>query len=380
VTTRRAWTGVVLLTATAVIAGCSSQPASGPSPATSPPTASPPVTSASSTATAPGTVTSYTPGDIAFDANGQLFTADCFGGYVLRLDTSGRATIYAGTGRSSTAGSIPDENAPRTEEELDCPAGIMFQPSGVFLVVAHADNRIVAIQPDGTVRTVVGNGPPGTASDDGNLAGDGGPAVKATLQEPTEIVLGRSGDYYFSDRDNHAVRRVDRNGVITTVAGTGDPGYSGDGGPARKAQVSRPGSLVVTPDGVLFFTDGDGTYLRKVDTKGVISTIAGEGTARRIGPQVLALDPAGQLVVSDVSSVRRLSANGTVTTIAGKPDPAAQGNETCTGIGGPATNAVITPVGLAYGPGGALFIATNTCGVLRLGPDGILTQYIPAPA
>jgi serine/threonine-protein kinase len=359
----------------ALVAGCSSPTAGGPPPATLPP-----VTSASTTPTTPGTVTSYTPGDLAFDAAGQLFTADCFGGYVLRLEPSGQATIYAGTGRSVYGGSVPVENAHRTEVELDCPAGLMFQPSGVFLVVAHADNRIVAIHTDGTVHTVVGNGPPGTASDDGTLAGDGGPAVKATLQEPTEIVRGRSGDYYFSDRDNHAVRRVDRNGVITTVAGTGDPGYSGDGGPATKAKVSRPGSLVVTPDGVLYFTDGDGTYLRKVDTKGIVSTIAGEGTAHPIGPQTLALDVAGHLVVGDTSSVRRLSPGGTLTTIAGQPNPAAQGDEKCSGIGGPATQAVITPVGLAYGPGGALYIATNTCGVLRLGSDGLLTQYIPAPA
>jgi sugar lactone lactonase YvrE len=375
-TTRdRPWIGVAIVASMVLLAGCASRNATGPPPATSPT-----VTGTASTATTEGTVSAYTPGPIAFDAAGQLFTTDCFGGYVLRLDTSGRATIYAGNGRSSVMGSVPAPNTPRTEVELDCPAGLAFEPSGVLLVVAHADNRIVAIQPDGTVRTVVGDGPPGTASDDGTLAGDGGPAVKATLQEPTELVLGHSGDFYFADRDNHAVRRVDRNGVITTEAGTGNPGYSGDGGPARKARIQRPGSPVVTPDGDLYFTDGEGTYLRRVDKKGIISTIAGQGTAHRIDPQALALDPSGHLVVSDTSSVRRLSPTGTLTTIAGTPNADAQGNEACTGIGGPASHAVITPVGLAYGPGGALFIATNTCGVLRLGPDGILTQYIPAPA
>ena len=227
--------------------------------------------------------------------------------------------------------------------------------------------------------TVVGGGPPGTASDDGDLGGDGGPATKATLQEPIELAFDTKGNLYIADRDNHAVRKVDTHGVIATVAGTGDPGYTGDGGPATKAKLYRPQGIAVTADGTLYISDGDNTYVRKVDPHGTISTIAGKGTKQPIDPEEMLLDANGHVIVSDTSSVRRMSPTGLLTTIAGRENPDATGSEACTGIGGPATKAVITPSGLAVGPGGDLFIATNTCGVLRLGSNGILSQYVPAP-
>jgi serine/threonine-protein kinase len=266
----------------------------------------------------------------------------------------------------------------REQVELDCPAALVFDAQGRLLVVAHADNRILAIQKDGHVVTVAGHGPPGTATDDGDLGGDGGPAREATLQEPVEMAFDSGGDLYFSDRDNHAVRRIDTHGIITTVAGTGDPGYRGDGGPATKARIERPQGLVVTADGTLYFSDGDNAYVRRVDPAGTITTIAGKGTKNPIDPETLLLDAHGGLLVSDTSSIRRMTTGGRLTTIAGKPNPDAQGDEPCTGIGGRATDAVLTPSSLAVGPHGDVFIGTNTCGVLRLGSDGVLSQYVPA--
>ena len=363
----------------------------GPSSSSSSSSASPPPTTgtgpaiaATSTASAAApivdqTVSAYQAGPIVFDRAGRLYTSDCSAGYVLRLRRHGAAVVYAGTGVSSVMGSTPTENSPRTSVQLDCPAGLAIDRSGRLLVAAHADNLVMAVESDGRMVTVVGMGPPGTLTDDGALVGDGGPATSAQLQEPTELAFDGRGDLYIADRDNHAVRRVDAGGVITTVAGTGDPGFSGDHGPATEAKLARPLSVAVTPDGSLYVSDSDNGRLRRVDPHGIITTVAGKGTKQPVDPGSLLVDSEHRLIVADPSSVRRLSAEGVLVTIAGKPNPDATGEERCRGIGGPAREAVITPTGLAVGPGGDLFIATATCGVLRLASDGTLQQYVAAP-
>ena len=375
---------LTVVMAVGLLSACGSGGGASP-PSTSPTTSAGQSTAVTSTAASSApiveqTVSAYEPGPITFDRAGRLFTSDCFAGYVLRLQPHAPPVIYAGTGVSSEAGSTPTQNAPRTSVQLDCPAGLAVDDAGRLLVAAHADNLVMAIGSDGRMVTVVGMGPPGTLTDDGALVGDGGPATGAQLQEPTQLAFDGQGNLYIADRDNHAVRRVDTQGVITTVAGTGDPGFGGDHGPATDAKLFRPQGVAVTPDGSLYISDGDNARLRKVDRHGVITTIAGKGTKLPIDPEQLLVDSEGLLIVADTSSVRRLSPAGVLTTIAGRPNADATGAEPCSGIGGPATKAVITPVGLAIGPGGELFMSTQTCGVLRLASDGTLRQYVAAPA
>ena len=346
------------------------------SPSTAAASSSPPASSAAAHPTAK--VTTIGGGPMVFDAKGNLYMTDCYGGYVIRIDPHKHATVYAGNGVSSVMGSHPVDGTPKLQTEIDCPSGLAIDASGQLLVSDHASSRILAITSKGTTKVVVGMGPPGTTVDDGALVGDGGPALQSQLQEPTGLRFV-DGSLFIADRDNHAVRKVAPDSIITTVAGTGDPGFSGDGGAATKAKIYRPGSIAVMPGGVVYFTDTDGLRLRKVDAQGAITTVAGKGSPIRMDPaDVLTADAHTVLVVdTNTDSVRALTTDGHAVLVAGKPTHSAPGDEKCTGIPGPATQAHITPSGLTFGPGGRLYISTNTCGVLRLW-QGTLTQYLPA--
>ena len=204
-----------------VLAGCtaSSSGTAGESAGSSAP---------STSAVASVFVSSWQPTGLGFDDKGNLLVTDCLGGHVYQLDASGHATMMAGTGVSTTSGGLSGEGVPALEADIHCPADAAGDGRGNVLVVDHANNRIRSIDPNGIIKTVIGSGPIGTGSDDGDLAGEGGPATAATLQEPWGIFLDSHGNLFLADRDNHAVRRVDEQGVITTIAGTGNRGFSGD--------------------------------------------------------------------------------------------------------------------------------------------------------
>ena len=328
----------------------------------------------------------WAPEGLAFGPDGTLYASDCVGGRIYRVDPAGTVTVFAGTGVSSTSGGLSPDGVPAAQADLHCPMGLAFDAAGNLLVVEHASNRIRAIGADGLINTIVGNGPVGTSLDDGELTGDGGPAREASLQEPTAITFDGAGNLYIADRDNHAIRRVDLAAIITTVAGSGDRGFAGDDERATEAELSRPQGVAVDGAGNIYISDSDNNRIRKVDTSGFITTIAGTGQpgysgdgglaleAMIIDPYVLIVDGSGNLRFSSSGNVvRMIDANGIISTVAGT------GEGGLSGDGGPATAAQLSfPTGLVFDAAGNLYIgevANQRIRIVR--PDGTIGTFAP---
>jgi sugar lactone lactonase YvrE len=234
----------------------------------------------------------------------------------------------------------------------------------------------------------------------GSELGDGGPATSAGFCGPGDVALGSGGKMYISDFGEEcqgpgggSVRGVDAHGVITTVAGgTGVLGFAGDGGPATKARLSSPSAIAVSPDGELFIADQDNFRIRKVDGNGVISTVAGTGEqghsgdggqarAARLGElSGLAFDTRGNLYAAEFAAVRKIDRSGIITTVAGTGK--FRGFTTAddvplrlrsAGDGGPATEARLTPIDVAVDRSGAVYISDFHTGLIhRVNRDGII--------
>jgi sugar lactone lactonase YvrE len=223
-----------------------------------------------------------------------------------------------------------------------------------------------------TITSPVGTGKKG-------FAGDGGPAAKAELDQPFDVAFDRAGNLYFSDTNNHRVRKVDANtGVITTVAGNGKKGFGGDGGPAAAAALNEPYGLALDAGDNLFIVDRLNYCVRKVDAKtGTISTVAGTGGKSGFGgdggpatkallaePNGIALDGKGKLYVADVAGHRVRAVDlrsGTIQTLAGN------GKAASTGDGGPLKAAQLNgPRAVAIGPDGRLFVVERNGHCVRV--------------
>ncbi len=370
--------GVLLL---AACAGSSASPSLQASPSDGAPSLPPPSTAVLPTA-APRP---WQPTGLGIDADGNLLVTDCLGGHVYRVDPGGRAKQIAGTGVSTAAGGLSGEGVPAGQADIHCPADVTADIANNILVVDHADNRIRLIDSGGLITTIVGSGPIGTSIDDGNLAGDGGPALAATLQEPWGIIFDANGNLFIADRDNHAIRKVDPTMTITTVAGSGNRGFSGDGGPATQANLSRPQSVAVDRLGRVYFSDSDNHRIRTVGLDGIITTFAGNGQLGNSGdggpatqaslsdPIGLVFDVQGNLyVVDDMASVvRRIGLDNVITTVAGT------GAAGFSGDGGPATAAALnTPYDVIFDGAGNLYISDFTNNRVRvLRPDGIIDTF-----
>jgi len=226
-----------------------------------------------------------------------------------------------------------------------------------------------------SVRTAAGDGAWG-------FGGDGGPARSASLRSPTDVTVAPDGIFYIADRGNRRVRVVDTAGIITTVAGTGVWGFGGDGGPATQAELGLPVSVALGPDGSLYIADESTYRIRKVDTAGIISTFAGNGSSTHSGDGGLATQagmvPLGVAAAADGSvyindnrtRIRRIDPNGIIMTIAGT------GTVGCSGDGGPASLAELgTASRLTTAPDGSVYVADNDpCSrVRRIDPNGIIT-------
>ena len=273
----------------------------------------------------------------------------------------------AGTGIAGRAG----DGGPARDCQLNQPYGIARGPDGALYVCDCENELIRRIAPDGTISSFAGSGRAG-------YSGDGGPATQATLNEPYEVRFDRAGNVFFVEMKNNVVRRVDaRSGIISTVAGTGKAGFSGDGGPACKAQLNQPHSIQFGPQGDLFICDIGNNRIRKVDmTSGVITTFAGtggrgatpdgakiEGTPLN-GPRAIDFDRAGNLwlALREGNTVYRLDLNTrTIHHIAGT------GKKGFTGNGGPAGEATLSgPKGLSVGRDGNVYLADTESHSIRM--------------
>ena len=284
------------------------------------------------------------------------------------------ATV-AGTGSKGFSGN----GGASTKAQIAHPTGVTVGPDGSFYIADFENSRIRRVDPDGTISTFAGKGNYG-------FSGDGGQAVEAALNFPKAIVFGPDGSAYIVDNGNNRIRRVDKNGIITTVVGTGERGYGGDGGPAAQAKLNWPAGIAIAPDGTLYIADTANHRIRRVGPDGSIYTIAGTGTsgffgdggpaieAKLVQPVGLALGPDGSLYLADSGNrrVRRVSTSGIITTVAGG-GPFLTGE----GDGGPATEAFIAdPLGVALGADGSLFISDSTLRrIRRVSPDGVISTY-----
>ena len=268
---------------------------------------------------------------------------------------NGIITTVAGDG---TGGYSGDGNS-SISAELDYPVGVKLDAFGNLFIADFKNQRIRKVGTNGIITTVAGNGEAG-------YAGDGGPATNARLNGPVGLALDATGNLIFADVDNHRIRKVGTNGIITTLAGNGTAGYSGDNGPATNAQLYYPYSVVVDASSNLFIADSYNQRIRMVGTNGIITTVVGNGvdgysgdggrasSAELYYPFGIALDAFGNLFIADFGNerIRTVTTNGIILTVAGN------GTEGYSGDGGAATNAELnSPVGLTVDTFGDLFIA-----------------------
>lgn len=280
---------------------------------------------------------------------------------------AGSVITFAGTGERGFSG----DGGPAAAARLNNPFGVARGPDG-FLYLCDVDNhRIRRVAPDGVITTFAGNGRQG-------YAGDGGLATAATLDQPYELAWDRAGFLCFVDIGSHTVRRIDpRTGVIATVAGTGQPGFSGDGGPAAKARLNQPHSLAFDAAGSLLVCDILNHRIRRIDLKtGMISTWAGTGDKRTapdgspaagsplFGPRALALAADGGLwlALREGNAVLRIDPqSGQLRRLAGT------GQAGFTGHGRPAREATLSgPKGVSLDAIGNVYLADTESHTIRM--------------
>lgn len=278
------------------------------------------------------------------------------------------------------------DGGPAIEASLRTVQGLALDAAGNLYIADVGNHVIRRVDTNGIITTVAGLGP---ALDQIGFNGDNQPAVQAKLAAPTDVALDAEGNLYIADSGNHRIRRVDRQGIITTVAGTGVSGFSGDGGPATAAKLRNPSAIALDAAGNLYIGEAGNFRIRRVDrATGTITTIAGSGaygfggdggpaiSARFKNISDLVIGPTGDIFVADSGNhrIRRISSDGIITTVAGRGDfnvsVAAD-----LGDGGPATEAIVrTPFGLALDAAGQLYIAENSSHrIRRVDGRGIIT-------
>jgi transposase-like protein/sugar lactone lactonase YvrE len=291
----------------------------------------------------------------------------------------GFIVTFAGNGTAGYSG----DGGPAAEAQLFRPWDIALDRAGNVFIADAGAHVIRRVDPSGTIATVAGNGRRG-------YSGDGGPATAATLHGPTGVAVDEEGGLLIADHLNHVVRRVDPGGTISTVAGDGNAGFSGDGGPARAARLNMPARIVAAGDSFLV-ADYRNNRVRRVDGRGIIDTIAGNGDDTTSGdsgpapaaglprPNGLALDADGNLYVVQVGGsltrdarVRRVDAGGTITTTAGGGWSGYEGD------GGPAITARLSaPSDVAFdGSGRAIICDSHNNRIRRVDHSGTIRTIV----
>ncbi|MCC2669539.1 MAG: repeat containing protein [Armatimonadetes bacterium] len=266
----------------------------------------------------------FAPHDLAVDAGGNLLVADTYNHRIRRIDRNGIITTIAGNGRDGYRG----DGGPARAASLNNPQGIALDTAGTLYIADTYNHVVRRVAPSGTISTFAGTEP--------GLAGDGGPAARAQLSLPTAVAVARDGSVYISEAGNNRIRRVSVSGVIETIAGfgpgsgTAGAGYGGDGGPAEKARLFAPMDIDLWPLGDLVISDSGNQRVRGV-SQGVINTLAGTGErgfrgdggkaveAALSSPQKLALGPDGGIYLADRANhrVRQITPGGTIVTVWG---------------------------------------------------------------
>jgi sugar lactone lactonase YvrE len=300
------------------------------------------------------------PGDVCVSAAGNIIIADTVNNCIRE--------VYADTGLISTiagevSGGFSGDGVPATATKLYFPGGMSRDASGHFYIADTENNRIRKVNAvTGIIETVAGNGLR-------TYSGDGGPATEAALKLPADVSLDASSSVFIADTENHRIRRVDYDtGIITTVAGNGDSGFSGDDLPAISTKLNKPLGVYVDAAGNIFIADTENSRIRKVDADtGIITTIAGNGNRGYAGddgpatgaklnkPNDLWVDTAGNIYIADTENhrIRKVDiATGIISCVAGNGDAGYSGDN------GPATAASLKrPHGISLDADGNIYIA-----------------------
>jgi uncharacterized protein (TIGR03437 family) len=319
-----------------------------------------------------------TPAGIATDSDGNVYFANSSQNRVFRVNTSGTLTLIAGDARAGYSG----DGGPATAAQLSGPTAVALDGAGKLYIADAGNYRIRKVLANGTIVTVAGSGTLG-------FSGDGGAATDAQFGNVYNtgpsggLALDGAGNLFIGDVGNNRIRKVSTSGIITTVAGDGTQGFSGDGGPAIHAQLLLGDccavGLAADSAGNLFIADDGNGRIRKVSTDGIITTVAGNGmfgianntaaiNAPLSFPIGIAVDGTGDLFIVSYGTVQKVSPNGILTTVAG--------NGVCCGFsgdGGPATNAQVNASAVAVDRGGNLFIAdSGNQRIRKVSTDGII--------
>jgi uncharacterized protein (TIGR03437 family) len=279
------------------------------------------------------------------------------------------ATNFAGNLSSGYSG----DSATSSSAQLWSPENVTTDASGNLYIADRGNHVIRKVTPDGVITTFAGTGQLGSS-------GDGGPATAATFNEPTGLAFDATGNLYIADANNHRIRKITPQGIISTVVGNGTDEFAGDGGPATQASLNLPIAVTFDKAGNLYITDTLNNRIRKVTTNGAIQSIAGVTLNGYTGdgglatqaqlnfPTGVVVDDAGNVFIADTSNhrVRKINTSGIISTVMGTGSAGYSGDE------GPAVNAVLNaPGGLALDAAGNLYIADqyNHC-IRRLSTDG----------
>ncbi len=305
------------------------------------------------------------PVGVSVDTSGNIYIADTFNNRIRKVDAAtGIITTVAGNGAAAYSG----DSGPATSASLNLPAGVSVDNSGNIYIADTYNNRIRKVNTLGTISTLAGNGT-------STFAGDGGPATSASLNLPTGVFADASGNIYIADYANNRIRMVAIGGVITTVAGDGTGRFAGDGGPAISASLTAPNG-VSAASGNIYIADKGNNRIRMVNAGGTISTLVGNGTptfagdggpatsASLILPYGVSVDGAGNIYIADTGNnrIRKVNAvTGIITTLAGN------GTGTFAGDGGPATSASLNlPSGVSLDASGNIYIADYANNRMRM--------------
>jgi sugar lactone lactonase YvrE len=286
------------------------------------------------------------PSYVAADNAGNVYIADTGNGRIRKVDSTGTITTVAGGGTRSPGTGVPATSAgigpsvvaldnsgllyfarptayridssgllsyiPNTE--INFAGGMAFDSSNNLFISDFSGNTVIKVTPTGNITSVAGTG-------SGGYSGDNGPAISAQIVEPSGIAVDSQGNVYIADSGNNRVRKVNPGGTITTIAGNGQYGYLGDGGPATNASFKGPSSVAVDSAGNVFVSDYNNCVLRRIDPSGIVATIAGTGQCGDAGdggpaasasisrPYGVAVDSSGRIYIveGDTNRVRVLT-------------------------------------------------------------------------
>ena len=350
------------------------------------------------------------PAGVAVDGAGNLYIADSGRGRVFKVDSTGTITTVAGglaledrIGRPTSVavdnagnlyiaeslynrifkvdstGTIATVVSASAQARLRYPTGVAVDNADNLYIADRNNHRILKIDSTGTITTFAG-------TEERGFGGDGGPAVQARLRYPTGVAVDGAGNLYIADQNNHRLRKVDSTGTIDTVAGTGESGFGGDNGAAAAAQLSYPSGVAVDGAGNLYIADSGNHRIRRVDSTGTITTVAGTGKygfggngglavqAQLNYPAGVAVDGAGNLYIADSGnhSIRKVDVTGTIDAVAGTGESGFSGDN-----GAAATAQLSYPSGVAVDGAGNLYIA-DTHRIRKVDATGTITTVAGA--